>query len=52
VRLSRFEERPRREVEGRGLREDVVVEEEGRVDLGRRVRARDEGIVGAWWVGQ
>jgi len=49
VRLSRFEERPRREVECGG---DVVVEGEGRLDLGRRVRGRGVGIVGAWEGGQ
>lgn len=54
VRLSRFEERPRREVEGGSLRRVgvVLVEGEGvgvgRVDFGRRVRRRGVvGIVGA-----
>lgn len=47
VRLSRFEERPRREVECGG-----DVEERGRLDLGRRERGRGVGIVGAWEVGQ
>lgn len=47
VRLSRFEERPRREVECEGL-----MEGEGRLDLGRRVRGRGVGIVGAWEGGQ
>lgn len=47
VRLSRFEERPRREV---GCEGDV--EERGRLDLGRRVRGRGVGIVGAWEGGQ
>jgi len=46
VRLSRFEERPRREVVCGA--HGVMEEEKWRLDLGRRVRGRGVGIVGAW----
>lgn len=44
MRLSRLDERPRRDLEEGG---SLRIEVEGRADLGKRVRERAEGIVGA-----